>query len=505
MLYYFFSLNHDLEENKNLFKGLEISKDGEFCKKHQHQYPVIFISFKDVRVSNFSGAYADIVKLIKRLYREHIYLLEGDFLLEHEKKLFKVLLNEEAKIADIKEAIRQLSEYLARKFNKAPIILIDEYDTPIQEGYLNGYYKEMIELMRSLLGQALKDNKYLGKAIITGITRISQESLFSGLNNISVFSLLQEKYGQYFGFSEEEVLKLLAVSQLSLSVESVKEWYNGYQIGKYVLYNPWSIICCLYDNGKLTSYWVNTASNELLHRLLLKSNVNVKQKLEALIQGQIIEQAIAENLVFLELDSQEEALWSLLLFTGYLKVLSSELHGRRLMAKIAIPNKEVSFVYDKIVEGWFSNKISMDSYDDFVKSLARGDVIEFKNYLSRYITQTASYFDFNKNTPEQVFHIFILGLVVGLRDDYTIYSNQESGFGRFDVVLFPKNTQEKGILLEFKKCENPADLLGKAQEALSQIKDKQYKEIFGKHDVKSILAIGLFFCGKQVEMAYEII
>ena len=217
--------------------------------------------------------------------------------------------------------------YMDRKFNKPPIILIDEYDTPIQEAYLKEYYEEMIDLMRSILGQALKDNSSLAKAVITGITRISQESLFSGLNNIEVYSLLREEYGQYFGFTEEEVLKLLSESKQKDSIVSIKEWYNGYQVGKYVLYNPWSIINCLKNNGELKPYWVNTASNDLIAKLLSNAKPAVKQQFEELLQGNIIEQPLFENLVFSDIENREEALWSLLLYAGYLKVLSSELQG----------------------------------------------------------------------------------------------------------------------------------------------------------------------------------
>ena len=250
-------------------------------------------------------------------------------------------------------------------------------------------------------------------------------------------------------------------------------------------------------------YWINTASNALIAELLSNAKLTVKQQFEELLQGNIIEQPIFENLVFSDIKTQEEALWSLLLYAGYLNVLSSELRGSRLMAKITIPNKEVSFVYDKIIEQWFSVAISLDSYDRFVQSLAKGNLDEFKNYLARYIMQTGSYFDFNSNTAEQIFHIFILGLVVGLRDSYYIYSNQESGLGRCDVIFIPKDKKEKGILLEFKTSSTVDQLVAKAKEALEQIKDKQYKEIFKKHDIGTILAIGMAFCGKQVELMHD--
>jgi len=501
MLYYFLRQNHAGSEN--LFKNLNISKEIAFCAKHQQQSPVIFITFKDIKQDSYKESYADIVELMSELYEEHSYLLEGNFLSESEKRVFKAIQDQEATLSNIRSALKKLSKYLKKKFKKSAIILIDEYDTPIQEAYLRDYYQDMMDLMRSIFGQALKGNKYLDKAVLTGITRISQESLFSGLNNIEVYSVLKEKYGQYFGFTEAEVSQLITQTQQEILMKSITEWYNGYQVGKYILYNPWSIICCLKNQGNLQSYWVNTASNDLIAKLLRKAKVSLKQQFEELLQGNTIEQLIFENLLFADLETREGALWSLLLYAGYLKVLSSELRGNRLIARMAIPNKEVSFVYDDIIEQWFDVTSGLESYDMFVQSLVQEKIDDFKAYLSGYIMQTGSYFDFNSNTAEQIFHIFILGLVVGLRAQYIIYSNQESGLGRFDVVFIPKNQLEKGIVLEFKTSATAELLLDKAQEALDQIKQKQYLTVFEKNNIKSVLAIGLAFCGKQVDLVHE--
>jgi hypothetical protein len=501
MLYYF--LQQNFPQKENIFKNLAISQDINFCKKHQNQHPVIFITFNEIKEDTFKDAKDKVATLISELYTEHQYLLEENILYEHEKKIFAQLLNEEASKSHIQGAIKKLALYMKRKYKKLPIILIDEYDTPIQTAYLKGYYPKMITFMRGILGQALKDNKIIQKAIVTGITRVAQESLFSGINNLEVYSLLREKYGQYFGFTETEVIKLITETKQEVPLQEIKEWYNGYQIGKYTLYNPWSIISCLRNHGKLGQHWLNTSSNDLIAVLLSKAKIDIKHQFEELLQGNSIEQPLSENLVFADLETQEEALWSLLLYAGYLNVLSTKLHGSRLIAKISIPNKEVGIVYDKIVEHWFSKAISLDSYDKLVRSLACGEIDRFKAHLSSYILQTGSYFDFNSNTSEQIFHVFVLGLVVGLRDNYIINSNQESGLGRFDVILIPKNKQYNGILLEFKAVNKAKDLMSKAEEALEQIKDKQYFQIFKQHDVKNILAIGLAFCGKQMELVHE--
>lgn len=501
MLYYFLRQNHTTEYN--LFEGLNISKDTEFCKEHQQQYPVIYITFKDVKKSDYADAYANIVLLIKDLYAEHRYLLEGNLLAQDEKNTFEDIINEKASKGHIEASIKKLAEYMARKFNQPPIILIDEYDTPIQEAYLKKYYEPMINLMRSILGQALKDNLNLKKAIITGIARIAQESLFSGVNNLEVYSVLEEKYGQYFGFTEEEVLKLIEDSHQTLSMLPIKEWYNGYQVGKYTLYNPWSIIKCLKNKGALEWYWVNTSSNDLIAELLTAASNTIKLQFEQLLQGEIIERPISKNLVFPNLKTQEEALWSLLLYTGYLKVLSTKLTEFEMLAQLSIPNREIRFVYNKIISGWFSIEANMDVYKNFIGSLMNGELDKFKNNLSSYIMQSGSYFDFNEKTPEAVFQVFVLGLVVGLMSEYIIYSNRESGLGRFDVIFIPKNNKRKGILIEFKTSPEPSLLLSKAQEALEQIKNKQYIETFKQHNTTSVMVIGLAFCGKQVELAHE--
>ncbi len=507
MLYYFLSETYYNKVNQNLFEGLNISKETEFCKKHQGQYPVIFISFKDIKEATHTKAYAGIVELIRKLYETHSYLLEGDLLSKNEKKIFNALTSKSGMESDVQSSISQLSTYMTKKFKKLPIILIDEYDTPIQEGYLNNDYQEIIKLMRGILGQALKDNKpnerILEKAIITGITRIGQESIFSGLNNLEVYSVLEKKYGQYFGFTEEEVLKLIDDSEQTLPLAPIKEWYNGYQIGKYVLYNPWSIIKCLKNNGTFEWYWVNTSSNDLIAQLLTDASSTTKLQFEQLLQGEVIERPISKNLIFPNLKTQEAALWSLLLYTGYLKVLSTRITEFQMLAELAIPNKEVGFVYNEIIAGWFSIENNLDVYKNFIGSLMNGNVDEFKKQLSSYIMQSGSFFDFDKTTPEKIFHIFILGLVVGLKKEYIIQSNRESGLGRLDIIFIPKNNKRQGMLIEFKTSATIELLLEKAQEALDQIKDRKYIEIFKQHNISSVLAIGLAFCGKQLELAYE--
>jgi hypothetical protein len=501
MLYHF--LQKQQPHDHNIFEGLNVAKDTEFCHEHQHQYPVIFVSFKDIKQSSYDQSYEKIAALMGNLYSEHRYLLEENFLYEDERARVLAILNQTATRAVVESAIKQLSGYLARKFGKPAIILIDEYDTPIQEAYLKGYYPQMIELMRGIFGEALKDNPHMSKTVITGITRVAQEGLFSGLNNIQAYSLLKEEYGQYFGFTEFEVHKFLNETGHEISMEALKGWYNGYRIGKHVVYNPWSIIGCLKNHGKLEPYWLNTASNHLIKELIAKADSSIHDQFELLLQGKSIIKPLSENLVFTDLDEREEAIWSLLLYAGYLNVLSKETTGFQLMAEVAIPNREVMYVYNDLVADWFRQNTSLASYKEFVHSLSSGKVDVFKRYLADYIMETGSYFDFNKHTPERVFHSFMLGLVVGLKDEYIIQSNQESGRGRLDVIFIPKTKGKDGILLEFKTSDTGKLLTAKAQEALAQIKNQQYMALLKAHNVSSVLAIGLAFCGKQVELAHE--
>lgn len=504
MLYYFLRCDH--KKNAHLFKEFKIAKDLKFCKQHQGKYPVILISFKEVKKTTFKASYAHIKLLIKELYSEHRYLFKS--LAKEDKDTFTAILNKKANQEDVENAIKKLSGYMKDQFGKPAIILIDEYDTPIQEAYLKGYYEDMIDLMRSIFGATLKDNDACHKAIVTGITRIAQESLFSGINNVKVYSLLQEKYGQYFGFKEEEVLKLIKNSKKTAPIEDIRKWYNGYQVGSFTLYNPWSIMSCLENNGELEPYWVNTGGDGLINKLLKKAPLEVKQRLEELLQGNTLGLPISENLVFPNLEKKEEALWSLLLHAGYLKVTSKEFDGYQLMAKAAIPNKEVGFVYNQIITGWFDEIMSFSSYKRFTQSLIDGDMPYFKQYLSKYLAETISYFDFKKNAAEQTFHVFVLGMIAGLQDQYIIHSNQESGLGRCDAILIPKDKKNKklnGILLEFKASETPKLLLKKAKEALKQIKDQQYIDRFKQEGISTILAIGLAFYKKQVELVSETI
>lgn len=501
MLYYFLQCQEPVQQN--IFENLAISKDKSFCEKYQNKYPVIFISFKEIKRVSYEEAYEGIVALIRSLYAEHRYLLENDVLAEDEKKLFYDILNQRAIASNIHESIQQLSIYLGKKFGIKPMILIDEYDAPIQAAYLEGYYDPMIKLMRNIFGYSLKDNTNtnFSKGVVTGIARIAQESLFSGVNNFEAYSVLKPRYGQYFGFTEPEVVDLISKTGNKIQLDVVKEWYNGYRIGPHLVYNPWSIIMCLKNDGEVGPHWLNTSNNDLVRTVVEKGGFRIRSQFELLLQGESVQKPLMENLVFPDLESDEEAVWSLLLYAGYLTVLSTVREEFELLGQVVVPNKEVMHIYNQIIAKWFKRHDRL-SYKNFIGALSLGNIDSFKLCLAEYLMEAGSYFDFNRNTPEQVFHSFMLGLVVGLKESYVIQSNQESGLGRFDVVFIPKDNKKDGILLEFKVADED-ELKSKAQEALQQIKDQKYFTTFKSHGVKFVLAIGMAFCGKQVELAHE--
>ncbi|PCI37443.1 MAG: hypothetical protein COB50_03760 [Thiotrichales bacterium] len=388
----------------------------------------------------------------------------------------------------------------------APVVLIDEYDMPIQEAYLRGYYSEMVDFMRGMLSSALKDNDYLHKAILTGILRVAQESIFSGLNNVEVYSILRRKYSNYFGFTEDEVSILLDHVGCD-NRTAIKSWYNGYKMGGYVVYNPWSIISCLKQNCKLQPYWVNTSSNDLIKKLLISAPSKVKEGFEKLLQGGSVVHPINENLKFPDLHIKQEALWNLLLFTGYLTVgkkLDGEEYGFKEYFELVIPNNEILSIHQEILTDWFVDAIDSNTHREWVYSLLHGDLEKFQAVLQEYIMTTGSYFDFSKNTPEKIYHVFILGLIVGLTDKFHIESNREAGGGRADVILLPKQKSQAGFVIEFKTAQTESDLENAAKNAITQIKEKNYLARFDKNITNKVYLVGIAFCGKKLCLRHEI-
>lgn len=498
MLKYFYE--NSLEDNYDLFSGLKISKY-EDIMDIQGKYPVIYITFKDEKYSKWEDFRNSFIGIIKDLFRDHDYILEGDFLKEYEKEELFEILKGKASYEIYLKGLATLSEYLCRYHNQKVVILIDEYDVPIQSGYISGYYDEVIELMRIFLSSGLKDNIYLEKAVLTGILRVAKESIFSGLNNLAVSTMLGYEYNDYFGFLDEEVEELLKYYNKQYEVENAKKWYDGYRFGDKAIYNPWSILSFVKNiKNEFKAYWVNTSSNDLVKRLLAKGSGILKKELEDLIEGETIEKEIFENIVMGEIDNDSNTVWNFLLFTGYLKVVDKTLKEGVEYCKLAIPNMEVRYLYKQIVLGWFSESITRENFDQMIKSLVSGDIELFEYLFSEFVMKSISYFDVSGEESEKVYHSFVLGILVALSDSYEVKSNRESGYGRYDIMIIPRDKTKLGIIIEFKKVTaiRKESIEEAGEKALKQIKDKNYKVELLDRGIKDIIELGIAFEGKKV-------
>ena len=396
-----------------------------------------------------------------------------------------------------------MSDYLYRYYKVKPWVLIDEYDTAIQSGYLNNHYQEAVELMRGLLGSTLKGNAYMHRAVIMGILRIAKENLFSDLNNVKVFSVLNPEYSDHFGFTETEVDQVLKKEGLEHLSADIKHWYNGYHIGNSQIYNPWSIANCINAKGSLGPYWVNTSGNDLIKQTMARAGALLKTQLESLLEGKPIEALVDENITFSDLDGSGHHLWNLLLFAGYLTALKNEWGGLGTERKCLLvsPNREISSLYHSIIVNWFADTLTYPGYQSLLKNLVTGNLEEFLAVLRKFLRVSASYFDVSGQEPEKFYHGFVMGLIVSLSETHQVKSNKESGNGRYDVLLIPKDPKQLGLILEFKVAKNAVNCQDSAQEALEQINKKGYAAELEQQGVNNILKVGLAFYGKEVELA----
>ncbi len=507
MVEQFFSV--DYADRGDLFEGLSIWEDEEY-RKLQGTYPVISLSFARVKETNYITTREKICEIIRNLFIQFSFLKESDVLTDADREYFNRILEVDVRDSDATSALYQLSDYLYRYYGKKVIILLDEYDTPMQEAYVDGFWDELVAFTRSMFNSTFKTNPYLERAIMTGITRVSKESIFSDLNNLKVVTTTSDEYATSFGFTQEEVFQALEECGLSGEKEEVKRWYDGFIFGEHKdIYNPWSILNFL-DTGKYTTYWANTSSNSLVGKLLREGNRRIKEQFETLLQGEVIKTPIDEQIVYNQLDNNDSAIWSLLLASGYLKVLSYEReelveYGKEAEYELTLTNYEVERMFHKMVRGWFQNASA--DYNDFIKALLQDDIEEMNAYMNRVALGTFSYFDTgNKPTgaePERFYHGFVLGLIVDLQSRYLITSNRESGFGRYDVMLEPKNPKEDdAMILEF-KIMNPRrenSLEDTIASALAQIKEKNYAARLIERGIPAerIRSYGFAFEGKKV-------
>ena len=500
----FFSVKY--AKRLDLFEGLSIEKNADL-RKLQGTYPVLFLSFAAVKTNTYENARRQICSLIASLYDENMYLLNGDTLNEREKKRFQAV-TPEMNDADAVMALQNLCLFLSKYYGKKVIVLLDEYDTPLQESYAYGYWRELTAFTRSLFNATFKTNPYLERAIMTGITRVSKESIFSDLNNLEVITTTSEKYATSFGFTESEVFTALDEAGMSDQCDVVKKWYDGFVFGgKKDIYNPWSITNFL-DKRKIDIYWANTSSNSLIGHLIQRGNSAIKEAMEDLLSGKELVTEIDEQIVFDQLDDNMTAIWSLLLSSGYLKINQApkDAAASNQNYHLSLTNHEVDVMFRRMIDGWF--KKYTPNYNAFVKALLADDVRAMNHYLNRIALETFSFFDTGKGPsasaePERFYHGFVLGLMVDLQDKYHITSNRESGFGRYDIMLEPVEIgQSDAIILEFKVIdpESEADLNATVNSALEQIRHKQYDAQLLARGFRpdQIRAYGFAFQGKQV-------
>ncbi len=508
MLECFFSNKY--KDRGDLFEGLDIWKEEKY-RELQGTYPVIFLSFAKIKQNNYIDTIAGIKRIICDVIQKYYFLKDWDGLTDEEKNNLKSITYGMDDVT-AQEAISSISNYLSRYYGKKVIILLDEYDTPMQEAYVNGYWEELVAFTRSLFNATFKTNPYLERAVMTGITRVFKESIFSDLNNLEVVTTLSTKYETAFGFTENEVFNALDEQGLPDEKKTVKKWYDGFIFGKQKdIYNPWSIINFL-DKRQYDTYWADSSSNGLINNLVQKGSPYIKIMMEALIKEKTIDVAINEQIVFSELDYSEDAVWSLMLASGYLKVISAEpLSGNRRKARmytLAITNLEIQFMFEDMILRWFSP--AKRETNEFIKALINGDVESMNEYMNDVALQTFSSFDSGKKestkkAPENFYHGFVLGLMVDQTENYLITSNRESGYGRYDIMLEPidkSNEKLPGIVIEFKviNLKKETTLEDTVEAALKQIEEKNYDAELIKRGVRreAIRHYGFAFKGKEV-------
>ena len=492
-------------DNGYLFDGLKIAECGEEILSHQQQYPVIFLSLKSAKQPNFEEAYKKLCGEIAGEFRRHQYLLEGNSLADDQKNIFQKIMTKQSDYGEYNDALKFLSECLWQYHGKNTIILIDEYDVPLGNAYFEGFYDKMIKFIRSLFESALKTNPYLERSVITGCLRISKESIFTGLNNLKVDSVLRTEYGDSFGFTESEVEAMLAYYNLQEELPEVKRWYDGYLFNDIEIYNPWSIINYVYDRDhKITQfalpYWSNSSSNSIIREMVGEADADAKRDLETLINGGTIEKQVHEDITYGDIHQTQDNLWNFLFFTGYLKKMSErkDESGESLYLSMAIPNTEIKTIYKNSISYWFEQRIKQTDRSPLVRALETGDCEAAEDFINRQLADTISYYDYAEN----FYHGFMAGLLVNI-GGYSVKSNRASGNDRPDIVITELKFRGRAMILELKVSETISGMEKKCEEGLAQIEKGNYAQPLLDDGHQPILkyAICFFKKGSMVRKA----
>ena len=491
-------------DNGHLFDGLKIAECGEEILSHRQQYPVIFLSLKSAKQPNFQEAYKKLCGEIAEEFRRHQYLLEGNSLADDQKNIFQKIMTEQADYGEYNDALKFLSECLWQYHGKNTIILIDEYDVPLENAYFEGFYDKMIKFIRSLFESALKTNPYLEKSVITGCLRISKESIFTGLNNLETDSVLHTRFGDSYGFTQEEVEELLAYYDLSEQLEEVKKWYDGYLFNDFEIYNPWSILKYVNDRKDHVTefalpYWSNTSSNSIVREMVGEADEMAKADLETLMAGGTIEKQVHEDITYGDIHQTQDNLWNFLFFTGYLKKVGERTVGNNLWLEMKIPNIEVATIYENSISYWFEQRMKETDRSPLKHALETGDCEAAEDFINRQLANTISYYDYAEN----FYHGFMAGLLVNI-GGYLVRSNRESGNGRPDIVMQTVQIRKgRVILLELKIAGSIAEMEAACDRGLAQIEEQHYAEPFITEGYPEVKKYALSFCKKECMVKKE--
>ncbi len=501
MLRSFFEKEYDVNgkelDHSEFFSGLKIMEFGDEYTREMGKYPVISISLKSAKQPNFEMAHASMVDELAKEYQRHAYVLNSDKIFAADKAQFQRIMDKNAKAIEYAKALEFLSACLSKAHGQNAIILIDEYDVPLENAYFSGFYKEMIDFIRSLFESALKTNEHLKFAVITGCLRISKESIFTGLNNLKINSILSNDFAEYFGFTQDDIKVLLKDYELEQKYEELREWYDGYLFGDTEVYNPWSVISYVEAaNVLLTAYpkpyWSNTSSNSIVRELIERADGTVKQEIENLLSGEVIEKPVHEDITYEDIYKTQDNLWNFLFFTGYLKKQEERFYNDMSYLKLAIPNAEIRYIYRNTILEWFDRKVENTDLSDLYKALQAEDCEKTENIVTNQLVETISFFDYAEN----YYHGFLCGLLKSC-PGFVILSNRESGNGRPDIILKTPSVRGMAIIMELKVVKDFEQMEDGCLQALAQIEEQEYEAALYKEGYRKIIKYGICFYRKE--------